>query len=612
MFCPYLKDFVQKRSPLLDTRLDPKVNPKVHHPGGNTSDGSDTEEDPREATFEFSEEVSQLLDPSDGNVRNAAPISENDSHLNTSTTSHEAAMDISGIANQLNTSLHIGNQSGVQTSVNDVTDTDQTMQLAVTSTPLRPSSVANPIIPPATLITNFNLSKLSDFGSIDFNPPTNSNDDTDSPIKKRQKTSSFRTSVSIPIGDPGRCAEPRRSSRMSSSTSSFQLQLSSDSSQFESSGLSTMSKPQKPSTAQQSQRPAPPTNTASSTFNASSLQLHLSSDSSQLESSGLSTVSQPPQPSNQLVRTFQRPSTSTTAASSSSSKPSPALTRSRSRAVNNPEKNPDWEILENIGRNAYFSGQEKQLVFDINFDLKKMWNEKNLCWMNTSLTGLLFTLKEVDVELEEAPPEIPRTLWTFNDYLAELAHMPFNTTYDSRLMIKQILREFSGAQVGFGAGNDFVNQTLLDKQQDIETLFQIFSPNTQYDCPWDCLRPEIEWSLTTSACPNTKCIRKEEDQSSVTRTDAVIALSTVPDGKEGFYEKVREEFDSQDVESICETHKCECGQDCAKILECPRLYVCKEKIIRTKKARIVEAKNGIIFSLPRGSNYKTMVIKRFF
>ena len=71
-------------------------------------------------------------------------------------------------------------------------------------------------------------------------------------------------------------------------------------------------------------------------------------------------------------------------------------------------------------------------------------------------------------------------------------------------MIKQILREFSGAQVGFGAGNDFVNQTLLDKQQDIETLFQIFSPNTNYDCPWDCLRPEIEWSVKTVIHLNMK------------------------------------------------------------------------------------------------------------
>ena len=577
--CPWLKDFVIKRSPVLDNRLDPKHNPKVHHPGGNTSDGSGDEDDGLEATFELSEEVTELLNPCDN--PSAAKIS--DSHLNTSANSHEA-MDVSEITNQLNTSLHIGNQSAAQTNVNDVTDTDHPMQLAVTSTPLRPSSMANPVDPPPTVVTNFNLSKMSDFGSLDFNVSSKSAVDssstttntTKSPVKKRQKTSkgSFKSNLSIPIGQSGRCAEPRRSNR--SNTSSLNLHLSSDS------DSTTFEPPKSPL----------------SVLNVSSLPI-----------------------ANQSV-----PSASTSALTRPSP-PTPALTRSKSRAKVMTSSKPkpsnpsppiivipsDGEIQKNIGWKVSFSREEKQLIYDLNFSLKKMWNLKNLCWMNASLIGLLYTFKENNTMLEEAPPELPRRNWSFKDYLAELQHMQDNTTFDCRLMIKKILLEFSNANVGWEAGNDFVDNRLLEQQQQIETLFQIFGPNTQYDCPWDSLRPKIEWSVDTEVCPNQRCSRKAIGKTAKTRTDALITISSIPDGTD-FSDKVSHDFGSVDPDSECAQYTCECGQGCKdeQLQNCPRLYICKETIRREMKGRVVDAKQGVIFSLPRikyGANFTWVMIK---
>ena len=45
MFCPWLKKFVVKRSPVFDVRLDPKHNPKIHLPNHDKSDGSEDEDD---------------------------------------------------------------------------------------------------------------------------------------------------------------------------------------------------------------------------------------------------------------------------------------------------------------------------------------------------------------------------------------------------------------------------------------------------------------------------------------------------------------------------------------------------------------------------------------
>ena len=307
--------------------------------------------------------------------------------------------------------------------------------------------------------------------------------------------------------------------------------------------------------------------------------------------------------------------------------PTPAVTRSKSRAkvVTSSKPKPsnpsppiivipsDGEIQKNIGWMVSFSREEKQLIYDLNFSLKKMWNLKNLCWMNASLIGLLYTFKENNTMLEEAPPELPRRNWSFKDYLAELQHMQDNTTFDCRLMIKKILLEFSNANVGWEAGNDFVDHRLLEQQQQIETLFQIFGPNTQYDCPWDSLRPKIEWSVDTEVCPNQRCSRKAIGKTAKTRTDALITISSIPDGTD-FSDKVSHDFGSVDPDSECAQYTCECGQGCKdeQLQNCPRLYICKETIKREMKGRVVDAKQGVIFSLPRikyGANFTWVMIK---
>ena len=232
-----------------------------------------------------------------------------------------------------------------------------------------------------------------------------------------------------------------------------------------------------------------------------------------------------------------------------------------------------------------------------------------------------------------------------------MINKPGNTTYDARLIIKQILAEFGGHAVGFTAGHDFVNIDLLTDQQVIETLFQLFlttvqqtaatqsvsaAPSTsvtstappEKNCPWDSLRPQIEWSLTMEACSNPKCSRNEKTTSTERRTENPFTLSTIPDGHQTFQDKVKRDFDNVDKETLCDNYTCDCGQNCKDLSDCLqklcdcgknckdciKKYQCKLPITRTKTARLLESKSGIIFSLPRvkyGANF-TWVIRYFF
>ena len=303
---------------------------------------------------------------------------------NSTATANESceAMDISGMANQFNTSLQIGNQETSTQLMDSVKVDDQPMPPIATSTPLRPAAARNPAKPSDTEVHIFNLSKLSEFGSTEFDGSLkpvveNTSSSTTASVsleKKRQKTSKgFKASLSIPIGDSSSCSEPRRSSRVS--TSSLNLHLSSDSSLS-----STFEAPQPVSSKQ----------------NASSI-LSQSVTSSKSNTTASVIKSSPAAPSPALTRSKSR--VVSTSSSGSNSKAAPPA-RSNAKPVKRSQSNrniSDSTILANIGMNAHFSEQEQQLLNDINFNAKKMWNEKNMCWMNASLTGVSYTLKEVDV-----------------------------------------------------------------------------------------------------------------------------------------------------------------------------------------------------------------------
>ena len=155
------------------------------------------------------------------------------------------------------------------------------------------------------------------------------------------------------------------------------------------------------------------------------------------------------------------------------------------------QKVSDKQILANFGQKNVFSKEENvQLyLFDINANLKRMWNGANLCWANTVLTSILYSFDTIGFQMEK-PPTTDRSTWLFEHYLAELQNMKIGSEYDVRLMLKQVIRQYRDVE----AGNKFVNNSLLTRQQQSETLLQIFrtevkGTNRSADpCPWDCLR----------------------------------------------------------------------------------------------------------------------------
>ena len=151
----------------------------------------------------------------------------------------------------------------------------------------------------------------------------------------------------------------------------------------------------------------------------------------------------------------------------------------------------DKQILANNGNKSVFSNKEKELLytFDMNANLKRMWNGANFSWANSVLTSILYSFDTIGFQMER-PPTTDRSTWLFEHHLAELQHMKLGVQYNIRLMLDQVIRQYADD----GAGNSVVNNSLLTDQQKCETLLQIFRPEdkeknrTADRCPWDCLR----------------------------------------------------------------------------------------------------------------------------
>ena len=575
-----------KKSPLADNRDPRKIWPNEHFgqgDQGNNMDGESDDESSRELNEQFQLDIADPnwelesdVSDDDLDVVEGPPLIPSSATIDSIEASQECGQCSDLVITQAPSKIISDDPvENMSTNLSAMEVTDPQM----TSTPLVPTSTCH--------------------HSVQSSSPV-----IQSQSKKQRTRGLYKPKVLFPndVSSSSQSSEPRRSSRLTNESSlNLHLSMSSD----ESSDFSSRS--QQPA-AIQSVR----------TANITTPQVH-----STTSVSFFPPPAPPPNPSPAVTR-----SRSTLASSSAPPAPPPnpslALTQTGSNI-------PDSTILANIGKNARFSEREKQLLYNINFDAKKMWNKKNLCWMNTSLTGVLYTLEQVDVVLP--PPILPRESWNFSDYMADLQGKPGNTTYDARLMIKQILAEFGEHAVGFTAGHDFVNANLLTDQQEIETLFQLFStivkqpastqsvesvttaerpaapqaPSTSVasaappvnNCPWDCLRPQIEWSLVTEACSNPKCSRKQKTTSIETRTENPFTLSTIPDGRQTFQDKVKMDFDNVDAETLCDNFTCDCGKNCKDLKDCTKKYQCKRPITRTQSARLLESKSGIIFSLPR-------------
>ena len=114
-------------------------------------------------------------------------------------------------------------------------------------------------------------------------------------------------------------------------------------------------------------------------------------------------------------------------------------------------------------------------------------------------------------------------------------------------------------------------------------------------------------------CYNPRCSKfkiKHRTVTSEVRTDPIITLTSLPDGKEYLDRKVNDEFFDQN-EVDCGTITCECPNNCqTNLSNCPKSHTCEWSVGRKKTGEIVDAKSGIIVSLPRArqkANYTWVI-----